>query len=61
MRDGHLSVRLLSGLLLAIQIQWHKNLQLLKIIFSYFNALYRGKSLTLHLCKMYEKEACFLR
>lgn len=52
--------QLLSGLLFAIQIQWLKNLQLLEIIFPYFNALCRGKSLTLHLCKMYEKEVRFL-
>ena len=54
-------LRLLSGLLLAVQIRWLKNLQLLEIIFSYFNTLCRGKSLTLHLCKMYEREVCFLR
>ena len=53
--------RLLSGLLLAVQIRQLKNLQLLEIIFSYFNALCRGKSLNLHLCKMYEREVCFLR
>lgn len=53
-------MQLLSGLLFAIQIQRLKNLQLLEIIFPYFNALCRGKSLTLHLCKMYEKEVRFL-
>lgn len=53
--------RLLSGLLFAVQIRWLKNLQLLEILFSYFNTLCRGKSLTLHLYKMYEREVCFLR
>jgi len=53
--------RLLSDLLMAVQIRWLKNLQLLEILFSYFNTLCRGKSLTLHLCKMYEREVCFLR
>jgi len=46
---------------MAVQIRWLKNLQLLEILFSYFNTLCRGKSLTLHLCKMYEREVCFLR
>lgn len=57
--------RLLSDLLMAVQIRWLKNLlknlQLLEILFSYFNTLCRGESLTLHLCKMYEREVCFLR
>ena len=53
--------RLLSDLHMAVQIRWLKNLQLLEILFSYFNTLCRGKSLTLHLCKMYEREVCFLR
>ena len=48
--------QLLSGLLFEVQNPQLKNLQLLEIVFSYFNCLYRGKSLSLHLYKMYEKE-----
>lgn len=48
--------QLLSSLLFEVQILRLKNLQLLEIVFSYFNCLSRGKSLSLHLYKMYEKE-----
>jgi len=48
--------QLLSGLLFKVQNHQHKNLQLLEIVFSYFNCLSHGKSLSLHLYKMYEKE-----
>lgn len=51
--------QLLSGLLFEVQIQRLKNLQLLEIVFSYFNCLSHGKSLSLHLYKMYEKEVIF--
>ena len=51
-----LDLQLLSGLLLAVQIGRAENLQLLEIKFPYFNCLSHEKSLTLHLCKMYEKE-----
>lgn len=48
--------QLLSGLLFEVQILRLKNMQLLEIVFSYFNCLSHGKSLSLHLYKMYEKE-----
>lgn len=48
--------QLLSGLLFEVQNPRRKNLQLLEIGFSYFNCLSHGKSLSLHLYKMYEKE-----
>lgn len=51
-----LDLQLLSGLLFAVQIGRAENLQLLEIKFPYFNCLSHEKSLTLHLCKMYEKE-----
>lgn len=53
---GRADWQLQSGLLSEVQIQGLKNLQLLEIVFSYFNCLSRGKSLSLHLYKMYEKE-----
>lgn len=48
--------QLLSSLLFEIQNPRCENLQLLEIVFSYFNCLSRGKSLSLHLYKVYEKE-----
>lgn len=54
-----LDLQLLSGLLFAVQIGRAENLQLLEIKFPYFNCLSHEKSLTLHLCKMYEREVIY--